>query len=180
MGMHWGKGLFSAFLCYTGKHWDSVPGCNAVVSPNSKRWLTAVQSQGHAVSLIWRCFPDALLTAAPLCRLAMDLFLACAYQGACVVYILTKKSCIYWWKERGDVCAVDVCLLFPLPFSLKLSDVACATWCKCIHVISQSCQLLSGLPLSCLGPGSVSGIPRHPAIQIHFQTIFRQWWQSNI
>lgn len=170
-----GKGLFLAFLSCTGEHWVWVPGCNAVVSPNSKRQEPRMCCKPDPSLFPWCSAPCS--ASLQTCHGTFP----CLYLpgSLCCLYFY-NKSCIYWWRERGGVCDVDVCLLFPQPLSLKLSDVACTTWCKCIHGISQSCQLLSGLQLSCLGPGSVSRyIPRYPVIS-QYLTIFRQWWQSNI
>lgn len=119
MGMHWGKGLFLALLSCTGEHWVWVLGSNAVVSPNSK---------GQELRMC--CTPDPSLfpwCSAPCCPTLQTCRGAfpCLYLlgSLCCLYFY-NKSCIYWWRGRGDACDGDVCLLFPQLLSLKLSDVA--------------------------------------------------------
>lgn len=60
-----GSLVFIFLSCSAGEHWD----CNAMVSPNSNRQLTARQRQGNAVSLSLHC----LLMLCSLHLLSADL-----------------------------------------------------------------------------------------------------------
>lgn len=59
-------------------------------------------------ALTSHCSPDILLPAAPLCRSAVDLFLAFSYQPACVVRILITNDIFAGGGEGKSMPAVDV------------------------------------------------------------------------
>lgn len=123
MGMHWGKACFQA-LCAVLENTEAE--CLAVML-----WchltggdLHLGRAKGLLKALTSHSFLDALPPAVPLCRPAMDLFLAFSYQAACVVHILT--TIVYLLVKGKGRCVCCGCLFLPLSFSLKL--VACTTW----------------------------------------------------
>lgn len=64
------------------------------------------RAKGMMKALTSHCFPDT--PAAPLCRFAMDFFLAFSYWAACLVHILTTNHVFAGGREGKNMLAVDV------------------------------------------------------------------------